>query len=82
MDRGQAGRPKLGELGASQRKPQQRDRWCTALEFELLCRYHFATADQIPIVRRGHKVRILAAWVDDPQGWVSGNQSAAISGNQ
>jgi hypothetical protein len=26
---------KMGELGASQRKPQQRDRWCTALDFEL-----------------------------------------------
>jgi excisionase family DNA binding protein len=31
-------------------------------------------ADQIPIVRRGRKVRIHAAWVDDPQGWLSSNQ--------
>jgi excisionase family DNA binding protein len=31
-------------------------------------------ADQIPVVRRGRKVRIPAAWVDDRQGWLSGNQ--------
>jgi excisionase family DNA binding protein len=30
-------------------------------------------ADQIPVVRRGRKVRIPAAWVDDPQGWLNGN---------
>jgi excisionase family DNA binding protein len=28
-------------------------------------------ADQIPVVRRGRKVRIPAAWA---QGWLSGNQ--------
>jgi excisionase family DNA binding protein len=27
-------------------------------------------ADQIPVVRVGRKVRIPAAWVDDPQGWL------------
>jgi excisionase family DNA binding protein len=31
-------------------------------------------ADQIPVVRRGRKVRIPAAWVDDPQGWLSDDQ--------
>jgi excisionase family DNA binding protein len=31
-------------------------------------------ADQIPVVRRGRKVRIPAAWVDDPTGWPSGNE--------
>jgi excisionase family DNA binding protein len=27
-------------------------------------------ADQIPVVRKGSKVRIPAAWVDDPRGWL------------
>jgi excisionase family DNA binding protein len=31
-------------------------------------------ADQIPVVCRGRKVRIPAEWVEDPQGWLSGNQ--------
>ena len=31
-------------------------------------------ADQIPVVRRGRKVRIPAAWVDDPHGWPTRNR--------
>jgi excisionase family DNA binding protein len=27
-------------------------------------------AEQIPVVRIGRKVRIPAAWVDDPAGWL------------
>ena len=39
------------------------------LGVDMLTVRQWVRTEQCPVVRDGRKVRIPAAWVDDPQGW-------------